>query len=149
MSVDSIRAYTNKMYEQLILNKTDRRIEELRIEERRVKHLREVSEEARIEMNRRMKVPERIVELLDDLYTLTDLPVKDWTVEVGDEEYEADPEILKQVITISPHQYREEVEVEDEEELNEMRERAGLGVKAIHANKQDAELKAFKAMAGL
>lgn len=57
MSVDSIRSYNNKMYEQLILNKTDRRIEELRIEERRVKHLREVSEEARIEMNRRMNRP--------------------------------------------------------------------------------------------
>jgi hypothetical protein len=57
MSVDSIRAYNNKMYEQLILNKTDRRIEELRIEERRVKHLREVSEQARIEMNRRMNRP--------------------------------------------------------------------------------------------
>ena len=57
MSVDSIRAYNDKMYEQLILNKTDRRIEELRIEERRIKHLREVSEEARIEMNRRMNRP--------------------------------------------------------------------------------------------
>ena len=57
MSVDSIRAYNNKMYEQLILNKTDRRIEELRLEERRVKHLREVSEQARIEMNRRMNRP--------------------------------------------------------------------------------------------
>jgi len=54
MSVDSIRAYTNKMYEQLILNKTERRIDELRLEERRIKQMREVSEEARIEMNRRM-----------------------------------------------------------------------------------------------
>ena len=45
------------MYEQLILNKTDRRIEELRIEERRIKQMREVSEEARIEMNRRMNRP--------------------------------------------------------------------------------------------
>lgn len=57
MSVDSIRAYNNKMYEQLILNRTERRIDELRLEERRVKHLREVSEEARIEMNRRMNRP--------------------------------------------------------------------------------------------
>jgi hypothetical protein len=57
MSVDSIRAYNNKMYEQLILNRTDRRIDELRLEERRVKHLREVSEQARIEMNRRMNRP--------------------------------------------------------------------------------------------
>jgi len=57
MSVDSIRAYNNKMYDQLILNRTERRIDELRLEERRVKHLREVSEEARIEMNRRMNRP--------------------------------------------------------------------------------------------
>ena len=54
MSVDSIRAYTDKMYDQLILNKTERRIDELRLEERRIKQMREVSEEARIEMNRRM-----------------------------------------------------------------------------------------------
>jgi len=101
-----------------------------------------------VEMNRRTTVPERIVTLLDDLETLTDIPLKDWTVVVDDEEYEPDAEVLKQVITISPHQYREEVEP-DEEELNEMRERAGLEVKALHADKQDAEIKAFKSMAGL
>ncbi len=101
-----------------------------------------------VEMNRRTSVPERIITLLDDLETLTDIPLKDWTVVVDDEEYEPDAEVLKQVITISPHQYREEVEP-DEEELNEMRERAGLDVKALHADKQDAEIKAFKSMAGL
>ena len=101
-----------------------------------------------VEMNRRTSVPERIITLLDDLETLTDIPLKDWTVIVDDEEYEPDAEVLKQVITISPHQYREEVEP-DEEELNEMRERAGLDVKVLHADKQDADIKAFKAMAGL
>jgi hypothetical protein len=101
-----------------------------------------------VEMNRRTTVPERIITLLDDLETLTDIPLKDWTVVVDDEEYEPDAEVLKQVITISPHQYREEVEP-DEEELNEMRERAGLDVKVLHADKQDADIKAFKAMAGL
>ena len=54
MSVESIRVYNDRMYDQLILNRTERRIDELRLEERRIKHLREVSEEARIEMNRRM-----------------------------------------------------------------------------------------------
>ena len=101
-----------------------------------------------VEMNRRTSVPQRIVTLLDDLETLSDIPLKDWTVVVDDEEYEPDAEVLKQVITISPHQYREEVEP-DEEELNEMRERAGLEVKALHADKQDADIKAFKSMAGL
>jgi len=101
-----------------------------------------------VEMNRRTSVPERIVTLLDDLETLTDIPLKDWTVIVDDEEYEHDAEVLEQVITISPHQYRKEVEPDDEE-LNEMRERAGLDVKVLHADKQDADIKAFKAMAGL
>ena len=101
-----------------------------------------------VEMNRRSSVPKRIIELLDDLETLTAIPVKDWTIVVDEEEYSPEEDILKQVITISPHDYREEEEVE-EEEINEMRERAGLEVKAIHADKQDAEIKAFKSMAGL
>ena len=101
-----------------------------------------------VEMNRRSSVPKRIIELLDDLETLTAIPVKDWTIIVDEEEYSPEEDVLKQVITISPHDYREEKEVE-EEEINEMRERAGLEVKAIHADKQDAEIKAFKSMAGL
>ena len=101
-----------------------------------------------VEMNRRSSVPKRIIELLDDLETLTAIPVNDWTIIVDEEEHSPEEEVLKQVITISPHDYREEVEVE-EEELNEMRERAGLEVKVIHADKQDAEIKAFKSMAGL
>ena len=101
-----------------------------------------------VEMNRRSSVPKRIIELLDDLETLTAIPVKDWTIIVDEEEYSPEEDVLKQVITISPHDYHEEVEVE-EEEINEMRERAGLEVKVIHADKQDAEIKAFKSMAGL
>jgi len=57
MNVESIKVYNDRMYDQLILNRTERRIDELRLEERRIKHLREVSEEARIEMNRRMNRP--------------------------------------------------------------------------------------------
>ena len=100
-----------------------------------------------VEMNRRTTVPARIIELLDDLKTLTDLNLNDWTIIVDDEEYEPSEEVLKQVIVLSPHNYR--VEEEREEDLNEMRHRAGLDVKPIHADKQDADLKAFKSMAGL
>ena len=64
MSVDSIKAYNDKMYNQLLLNKTDRRIDELRLEERRIKQMREVSEQARIEMNRRMNRPGQNVDKL-------------------------------------------------------------------------------------
>ena len=99
-----------------------------------------------VEMKRRTKVPERIVELIEDLETLTDLSVKDWTVNINEEDYDADEEILKQKITISPHEYREENE--DEEELNEMRHRAGLDTVNVHGE-PDSELKAFISMAGL
>ncbi len=64
MNVESIKVYNDRMYDQLILNRTERRIDELRLEERRVKHLREVSEQARIEMNRRMNRPGQNIDKL-------------------------------------------------------------------------------------
>lgn len=99
-----------------------------------------------VEMNRRTLVPERICTLLDDLETLTNLKLKDWTVVVDEEEYEADEDILKQVIIMTPHNYREQKE--DDTELNEMRQNAGLETVSSQPE-QDSELKAFKAMAGL
>jgi len=99
-----------------------------------------------VEMKRRTKVPERIVELIDDLETLTELTVEDWTISIDEEEYDADLEILKQHIPISPHEYR--VENDDEEELNEMRKRAGLETVNLYG-KPDSEIQAYIAMAGL
>jgi hypothetical protein len=102
-----------------------------------------------VEMNRRTAVPSRIIELLTDLETLTDIPLKDWTIEVDEEEYEPDENILKQVIVLSPHEYRDEEETEEAQEtMNEMRERAGIQPKN-NFKEQDSEIKAFKAMAGL
>jgi hypothetical protein len=98
-----------------------------------------------VEMNRRSTVPERIIELITDLETLTDLPLKDWTIIIDDEEYETDESILKQKITISPHEYRKDKE--KEEELNEMRLIAGLSTKPIH--QQDEYIRKIKSMAGL
>jgi hypothetical protein len=100
-----------------------------------------------VELKRRNAVPERIIELIEDMVTLNDLPLKDWTVVVDKEDYEADEEILKQVITTSPHAYREKFEKEDED-INEMRQRAGLDTKK-NLPEQDAEIKSFKSMAGL
>jgi hypothetical protein len=98
-----------------------------------------------VEMNRRSTVPERIIELINDLETLTDLPLKDWTIKIVDEEYEPDEAVLKQKITISPHEYRKDVE--NEEELNEMREIAGIPTKPVH--QQDEYIRTIKSMAGL
>lgn len=99
-----------------------------------------------VEMNRRTSVPERICELLNDLETLTDIPLKDWTVIVDEQEYEPEVDVLKQVIVLSPHEYR--VEKEKEKDLNEYRELAGLESKALF-DEPDTDLKNFKAIAGL
>jgi len=57
MRVNSITEYNNKIYEQMQVRHIERRQEDLRLEERRIKQMREVSEQARIEMNRRMNRP--------------------------------------------------------------------------------------------
>jgi len=98
-----------------------------------------------VEMNRRTSVPERIIELLSDLKTLTDLKITDWTIVYEDEEHEADEAILKQVLILSPHDYREKKE--NEEELNEMREIAGLNTKRTY--EEDTYIKNLKSMAGM
>ena len=99
-----------------------------------------------VEMKRRTKVPARIIELLDDLETLTGMKLSEWSVTIDEEDHAPDEEVLKELITISPHEYREENE--DEAELNEMRHRAGLNTVNLHGE-PDSELKAFISMAGL
>jgi len=95
------------------------------------------------ETNRRTSTPNRICEILEDLKTLTDLSLKDWTVQVDDEDYDADPEVLKQVMTLSPIEYR--ARTEKEEELNEYRHRAGMSVKKLY--EEDEYIKNLKAIA--
>jgi hypothetical protein len=99
-----------------------------------------------VEMNRRSTVPQRLIDLIKDLKTLTGIDTTEWTVIVNDEEHDADVDTLRQVITISPHDYR--IENEKEDELNEMRTIAGISSKPLY-DEQDVELKNFKAIAGL
>ena len=106
-----------------------------------------------VELNRRTQVPARICEMIDDMETLTQLPIDEWKVIIDDEEYPADEETLKQHIILSPQSYRETYPDEEEEdaqdlELSEMRNRAGLD----HVNKykeKDQLLKDYIAKAGL
>ena len=52
--VNRVTAQNAQYYRQSEIRKIDRRHEELRLEERRVKQNLRITEEARIEMNRRM-----------------------------------------------------------------------------------------------
>ena len=64
MSVNRIAEYNTEIYQKMQIKNTERRLDELRLEERRNKQIREVSEEARIEMNRRMNRPGQNVDRL-------------------------------------------------------------------------------------
>jgi hypothetical protein len=99
-----------------------------------------------VEINRRSTVPQRLIDLIKDLKTLTGIDTTEWTVIVNDEEHDADVDTLRQVITISPHDYR--IENEKEDELNEMSTIAGISSKPLY-DEQDVEMKNFKAIAGL
>jgi hypothetical protein len=101
-----------------------------------------------VEMNRRSTVPGRILELISDLKTLTGMKPTEWTIQVEDEDYDADEDVLKQVIILNPNVYKDTKGEEEEEEINEMRHRAGLDTVKLHG-KPDSELKAFISMAGL
>ena len=82
--------------------------------------------------------------MIEDMETLTDLPVKDWSVIIDDEEHEATIELLKSKIILSPHEYRKLKETD----LNEMRSRAGLQPHNVYFEK-DNILRDFIAKAGL
>lgn len=99
-----------------------------------------------IELKRRSNVPKKIVQILSDLETLTDLPLNEYTVVYNEEEYDANSDILQQVLILNPADYKKEVD--KEEELNEMRKIAGLNNKNIYEN-IDAEIKKYITNAGL
>jgi hypothetical protein len=92
------------------------------------------------EMDRRLAVPERIVEIIEDMVTLTNLPVEDWTITIDDKKYKADPSLIKGAMILSPHEYREQKE--SDQELNEFRTIAGLENKKVF-EKLDKEIRDF------
>lgn len=103
-----------------------------------------------VEMDRRSKVPNRIITLLSDLETLTGMKLKDWTVEIEGDAYDADEEIIRQKMVLNPNEYAElkqSEELEKETELNEVRKRAGLETKLFYT--EDEYIKNLKAMAGM
>ena len=103
------------------------------------------------ELDRRSKVPNRIITLLSDLETLTDIKLKDWKVEVEGEECEANEDAIREHMILNPNVYKDEKEEAEneleDEDLNEMRIRAGIDVKSVYV--EDEYIKNLKAIAGM
>jgi len=64
MNVNKIAEYNNEIYRNMQIKNAERRLDELRLEERRNKQIREVTEQARIEMNRLMNRPGQNIDKL-------------------------------------------------------------------------------------
>lgn len=95
------------------------------------------------EINRRSTAPRRIIELLDDLYTLTDIKTEDWQLRIGDKKYPATAEMIKANVALSAADYKNK----EEGELNEWREIAGLPVVRTHDD--DPDILSWKRRAGI
>ena len=63
-TINRIAEYNAEIYRNMQIKNAERRLDELRLEERRNKPIREVSEQARIEMNIRMNRPGQNVDKL-------------------------------------------------------------------------------------
>ena len=99
-----------------------------------------------VELDRRSKVPKRVIELLSDLKTLTGIQMKDWVIQIDNKEYPASEEVIREKVILNPNEYKSEKE--NDSELNEMRVAAGLEPKKLFREK-DALLKDFIMSAGL
>jgi hypothetical protein len=100
-----------------------------------------------VEINRRLKAPEQIIEMLGDLETLTGLKVEDWKIKIKDNEIATTPDSIRKAIELSPHDYRE-THPDDDNSLNEWREIAGVPMKTT-VSKDSEEIKRIKRQAGL
>lgn len=111
-----------------------------------------------VEMKRRHDVPKNILNILEDLETLTGREPSDYKIWVDDTDHVADVDTLKKAIILSPSEYEQikGTDVEDQEsepespedaELNEMRSIAGLGHKPQYT--VDEEIRRFISNAGL
>jgi hypothetical protein len=96
-----------------------------------------------VELRRRPAARDHIQELLDDLSTLTEFEPQDWIVHAGDKVAHWNPEELGDLVPLTSDAYR----AEHEQDLNDLRDAAGIPAKKIHKTKSD--MKDLQTAAGI
>jgi hypothetical protein len=100
-----------------------------------------------VEMSRRTKAPEQIIEMLDDLETLTGLQVEEWKIKVKDNDISTSADAIRRTIELSPHEYRE-THPDEDSSLNEWREIAGVPMTTTVSSDSE-DIKRIKRQAGI
>lgn len=75
-----------------------------------------------VELNRRSSAAKRIIELLDDMSTLTGFGPEEWELKIDGNRLQATVEDIKENLILDPMEYKRT----QEHELNEWREIAGI-----------------------
>lgn len=96
------------------------------------------------EMNRRSTAPKRIMELLDDLKTLTGISADNWELKIDKTKYPASEEIISKNVILNSNEYASA----KEKDLNEWREIAGLKTIKTYDN-TDVDLLNYQRQAGI
>lgn len=97
-----------------------------------------------VEMRRRSTAGNNVKTLLNDLNTLTEFDVSDWTMHYRGKSVPFSQETFESMVPLTPRAYRERYEAE----LNEMRAAAGIETKRIYDAK-DPALQAIQSAAGI
>lgn len=100
-----------------------------------------------VEIRRRTNTGKVVARLLEDLESLTEFKPDDWIVSYEDKKFPFSREEFEATVPLSPQAYRD-AHVEDEEELNEWRVRAGLDTKPIY-DTRDPAIQAMQTAAGI
>jgi hypothetical protein len=96
-----------------------------------------------VEIRRRSTAGQHVETLLNDLNTLTEFDLDDWTMHYKGEDVPFTRDTFDSTVPLSPKAYRERYD----KDLNEVRVSAGLPYKRIYET--DSELKSLQAAAGL
>ena len=97
-----------------------------------------------VEIRRRSTAGGHVEQLLNDLNTLTEFDVSDWTMHYKGKEIPFNRDTFDQTVPLSPKAYRERYEGD----LNEMRVAAGMPVVTTY-DRRDPDLQAIQSAAGL
>jgi hypothetical protein len=97
-----------------------------------------------VELRRRSTAGGHVETLLNDLNTLTEFDVSDWTMHYRGKSIPFSREAFDATVPLSPRAYRERTDGD----LNEMRTAAGMPVKAMY-DRTDPDLKTIQSAAGI
>ena len=97
-----------------------------------------------VEIRRRSTAGGHVEQLLNDLNTLTEFDVEDWTMHYRGDTVPFSRDAFDQTVPLSPRAYRDRYE----SDLNEMRIAAGMPVVTTY-DRKDPALQAIQAAAGL